>query len=173
MRRRHNLRCCLGSTPKYPATMSSKWVSDSTAEPCWKFFLYAPVRLPGNLLLVNLLKTGFQENTSCTWKNFALYLISSVCDEPTAGFNQCGLWNPSVHLSANLGYKAWSAHSRSPTGDIADKGRLDIPPRPGMSIVADTSNGCAPTAGQGTLLLLIRVTECSVISLKAMHVSVI
>lgn len=61
----------------------------------------------------------------------------------------------------------------SPTGDAADKGRLNILPRPDTSVVAQASKGCSPTAGQGTLLLLIGVTEWSVISLKAMPVSVL
>lgn len=105
---------------------------------------------------------------SCTWKNFALYLISSVCNEQTAGFNR---FQPSLHI-ANTGHKPWNTHSRSPTGDIADKNRLDIPLWPDTSVVAHGSDACSPTAGQGMLLLLMRVTDCSIISLKAMPVSV-
>ena len=75
----------------------------------------------------NLMKNRIPgKQMSCTWRNFALYLISSVCDEPTADFNQCRFWKLWTYLPANLGHKAQSTHSRSPTGDVADKGRLDI-----------------------------------------------
>lgn len=105
---------------------------------------------------------------SCTWKNSALYLISSVCDEPTAGFNRCGLWKPSAHLSESLGHKAWSAHAGSPTGDTADKGRLDTLPWPDTSVVAHQPDGCSPAAGRGALLSQL---ESSAVSQKAMLVS--
>lgn len=59
---------------------------------------------------------------SCTWKNFALYLISLTCSEPTASFNQCRLWKQPRHSWAALGHKAMLRDTR---GDIADKGRAD------------------------------------------------
>lgn len=132
--RRHlllqRLHCRLGSTLMSPVPSSQQQDSFSTATAIPQ---HNP---PGNSFSVH--QFHFQESAfselskdripgkqmSCTWKNFALYLISPACDEPTVSFNPCRLWKQPRHSWAALGHDAWATLGVT-GGDTADKGRAD------------------------------------------------